>query len=331
MSLVATSRSALEKHLGACEILDVSPDWATAAPIALWRWAEWIFPKERSLLLCHSSEEKNTYVAISDGRLKGAQVGSKKDLNRIVSFLGMKLGPDDPKPLVFSGTSAFAPEGMEAPENFAELQAYAIPLGLALDYLSKDKQKLQFLQGPYQPPQEIKTRKKQLSLYAACCLGLALVMGLSSHLFLNKRETALKGELIAHYPQGRSSVGVQGLLSQWKQSLASQTRPFPYLLSVPKVSDVLAWLSTHPQLLLHTGIEIQKVHYSLVQYPKLQQAGLPTQAKVDLEFTASTPTAARAFHDALLRGEGPVDAKQKVAWTVHQNVYHTSFYLNHEP
>ena len=124
---------------------------------------------------------------------------------------------------------------------------------------------------------------------------------------------------------------MQQLLAQWKQSLASQTRPFPYLLSVPKVSDVLAWLSTHPQLLLHTGIEIQKVHYSLVQYPKLQQASLQTQAKVDLEFTASTPTAARAFHDALLRGEGPVDAKQKVAWTVHQNIYHTSFYLNHEP
>ncbi len=88
VSLVATSRTLLEKHLGACEILDASPDWTTASPIALWRWAEWIFPKERSLLICHSGEEKNTYVAISEGRLKGAQVGSKKRLESDPVFFG---------------------------------------------------------------------------------------------------------------------------------------------------------------------------------------------------------------------------------------------------
>ena len=154
-------------------------------------------------------------------------------------------------------------------------------------------------------------------------------MGVSSHFFLKARESALKEELLTYHPS-TDAGDVQHHLAKWKQSLSSQTRSFPYLLTVPKVSDVLAWLSTHPKLLIHSGIEIQKVHYSLVQYPKLQQPGAPYQAKVDLEFTASTPTAAREFHDALLRGEGPVDAKQKISWTVHQNVYHTSFYLNHE-
>lgn len=331
VSLIATSRASLEKHLEGCSALDVNPDWVTAAPIALWRWAQWIFPKEQSLLLCQSGEQKNTYVAISEGRLKGAQIGSKKDLNRILSFLGTKMGADVPKPIIFSGDSSLPPDDVEVPENFSELQTYAIPIGLALDYLSQDKQKLQFLQGPYQPPQEVKKRKKALSLYAGCCAGLALIMGLSGHFFLKKRESALKETLHAYYAPAKSLSGVEQHLAEWKRSLANQTRPFPYLLSVPKVSDVLAWLSTHPRLQIQTGIEIQKVHYSLVQYPKLQQAGAPYQAKVDLEFTASTPTAAREFHDALLHGDGPIDAKQKIAWTVHQNVYHTSFYLNYEP
>ncbi len=329
ISLVAASRAALEKHLNGCEALDVNPDWVTASPIALWRWVQWIFPKERSLLVCHGGEEKNTYVAISEGRLKGAQIGSKKDLQRIVSFLKMKIGAEEPKPLIFSGDSALLPEGIEVPENFSELQAYAIPLGLALDYLAEGKEKLQFLQGPYLPPQAIKKRKTQLFLYASCCFALALVMGVSSHFFLKSRESALKEELLT-YHSSTDAGDVHHHLANWKQSLSSQTRSFPYLLTVPKVSDVLAWLSTHPKLLIHSGIEIQKVHYSLVQYPKLQQPGAPYQVKVDLEFTASTPTAAREFHDALLRGEGPVDAKQKISWTVHQNVYHTSFYLNHE-
>ncbi len=326
--LIATSRAQLEKHLTACEAVEIDPDWVTATPIALWRWAQFVFPEERSLLVCHSGTEKNTYAAISDGRLKGTQTGSKKDLNRILSFLGMKMGAEGPKPLIFSGDSALLPDGLAVPENFSELQAYAIPLGLALDYLSSDKQKLQFRQGPYLPPQEVKKRKTQVSLYASCCLLLAAVMGLSSHWFLSKRESALKEELASYHSSTARDVHTH--MAEWKRSLASQARPFPYLLSVPKVSDVLAWLSTHPQLLLKKGIEIQKIHYSLVQYPKLQQPNAPYQGKVELEFTASTPTSAREFHDALLKGEGPVDAKQKISWSVHQNVYHTSFFLNHE-
>jgi len=51
------------------------------------------------------------------------------------------------------------------------------------------------------------------------------------------------------------------------------------------------------------------------------------QAKVELEFKASTPTLAREFHESLLKDDSFVNTSQEVTWNASKNLYNASFYL----
>ena len=122
-------------------------------------------------------------------------------------------------------------------------------------------------------------------------------------------------------------------MQKTERSLLKEKKIFPFSPSCPKVSEVLAWLSTHPAFstaegAAKEGIEIKKVHYQLVSFPHLEDHSAPYQAQVELEFTAMTPRLAREFHEALLKGDQMVNAKKEIKWNAQGNFYTVQFQLN---
>ncbi|MBS0653689.1 MAG: hypothetical protein JSR39_09250, partial [Verrucomicrobia bacterium] len=202
---------------------------------------------------------------------------------------------------------------------------YAIPIGTALDALAHDKHTVQFLQGKWIPKRQTEKRKKKAVRFAALCAASALLMGVGGHMLLKKKENALSQQLINCLPPTMAKNPPQSIeeweetLWQWESSLNAQKLPFPFLPTVPTVSDVLAWLSSHPALSSpeggkKEGVDIKSFRYQLYKHPKLGEAGGVYAAKVDLELTSATPRLAREFHDALLKGDRIVNAKKEIKW-----------------
>lgn len=253
----------------------------------------------------------------------------RREWERLLAFLDKK---GIAKKFAFIGNIPFSLRRfLEQGEHLekGDHPSYAVPIGYALDALFQDEYSVQLRQQAFASPRHFEKRMKSLGLCLAALCILFVTAWSTSQYIVSTKENALI-ENIESYRGTEFSVktreGLLHALRQWSKALGSQKVPFSYQLTVPKVSDLLSWISTHPQL-KQEPIKIRKVHYSLVKYPLLNKSNVPYQAKVDLEFTSTSPTLAREFHDLLLKGEGLVNAKQEILWNMRENTYYTSFYL----
>lgn len=265
----------------------------------------------------------------------------QKELERVIAFLKKRCGTTSEflltgnlyapfKCLDFleptlRGNDFSLPIATQPKFDRPTLQAYAIPIGLGIDILHRDTHTLQFRRASNLHPALVKKRMKRALIYAATCLSLAAVMAISGHFLIQHRERHVaKG--VEHHSKHRP---LPQQVEEWEKALETQRLSFAYLPTVPKVSDVLAWLSTHPILVGNSEgtIDIKRIRYQLIKYPKLGVSSEPYQAQVELEFSASSPRIAREFHEALLKGDRIVNAKQQITWTTRENSFFTSFYL----
>ncbi|MES2345820.1 MAG: hypothetical protein V4494_07785 [Chlamydiota bacterium] len=369
VTILATRKKVLLEHLEKMNEYHIDPDWVSAIPAALWRYAKSYFPQETTSLL-HLGMEKSSYLSFSNDQLLFSQIAHfglkhfidalqedapEKDFNTI-NF--STLDPEELPHLVevlkkfkkeqerifaffeikgLSKEFSFLGDIPLSLRQFLESDqkkekgdhpSYAIPIGLALDAIYQDKYSVQLRQNIYIAPGLLKKRIKNLILSLLSVVLLSFVTWGSTHFFLKKKENILI-ERVEKY-QGKklekNREVLLGSLRQWSKNLKSKKVPFPYQLTVPKVSDFLAWISAHPQL-KQPGIEIKRINYSLIKYPLLGKSNIPYQAKIELEFSSSSPTLAREFHDSLLNGNGLMDPNHGISWDVSENKYLTSFIL----
>lgn len=347
VSLFALTKAHLKDHLESLRHLAFDPDIVSSTPSALSRFAAHYFPDHPSLIVYHLGLEKSSYIAISEGNIILSQTqnfGSlsealgnfEKDLDRLCAYIKKKC-PSITEILMTGEASAGLPVTalltkvfsahfslLPFPSDDERLKKYAIPLGLCLDAFKQDKQSVQFRVGPFVSEKKVQRRAKWTKSYLAACLCLLLVTSLGGQFYLKKRENHIASLLHSVYPQAKNLSIDEGVL-EFESSLSKNKSSFPFALTVPKVSDVLAWAGQHPKL---RGIEMTHLHYVLVKYPKLESPSSPYQAHVELSFKTSSSRLAREFHDALLKGDDIVNAKQEIQWNTDQNNYRTSFYLN---
>lgn len=275
----------------------------------------------------------------------------EKEVDRLVCYLHSKHFPPENTEWIFLGDlypaippalfwkEAKKKEISDLPLTPSIVQEYAIPIGTALDALASDSHSVQFLRGKWTPARHREKAKKRASTFLTLCLAATVLLGLGGNALLNKRAKTFSEQLLSYLPSNLAKGSPQSLpewkqlLSRWERSLNQQQLPFPFFPTVPSVSDVLAWLSTHPVLSVSgegekEGIEVKNIHYQLYKYPKLGEKRGGYAAKVDVELTTSTPRLAREFHDALLKGDRLVNAKKEIKWNAQQNTYWASFELN---
>lgn len=344
VTVIASSKTRLAAHIDILKEIDIKPDVVSCHPVALARFARWKFPEEYRIL-CFDVRDQNVSCVVLEGdELIISQTVNMADIEKLSIFLKQKGAIDDETPWMLSDKALSDSVGRIFPGRQLAVDqpdhaAYAIPIGLALDAMLADGSNVNFRQKEFTPAHTFHARKKKILQYAAFCGAAALLMWVGGSLAIKKKETLLKETLQEHLSSSPlkdslfSASQIETKLREWESSLKGQKSSFPLLPNVPKLSDVLAWLSMHPTLANEEGgqkegIEIKSLHYTLLKYPKIGDTSSPYLGQVEIEFRSEAPRSARDFHEALLKGDQIVNAKKEVKWRAQNQTYYTSFELN---
>ncbi len=258
----------------------------------------------------------------------------KQEIARVKTFLERKgfaalptlLCGEIPAPIAAILETQFETCLTSDAKEFVPLQPYAISLGLALDAHYQDKYSVQFRQDKKASKRWRYRFKKMLTTYVSLSIIFTLLFGTMKSFGLSAKRRSLEKKLSSVLNKEVSlNEGISALETAAKKNRSSNPLPL-----APKVSDVLQWVGTHPLLKKGKGgtpLEITRVQYKLERYPKLGEKKVPYLAKVELEIFSTSPTAARDFHNALLKGDHLVDEKKEIVWKTSHNAYFTKFYL----
>lgn len=245
------------------------------------------------------------------------------------------------------------------PLTAIQLQKYAVSIGAALSALPNSKEQINFLQQEFVYASPWKRLKKAMMVYGILCLCLAVSLFFFGEAYLKYEEDDLRKEYVnlltsmnktyagfeteyaGKFPSG-SEEGVKPLklLSQediprrlplLEKELKDNPDTFPLMPNTPRVTDVLAWISNHPNMISKEGenqmVQIESFSYTMVKRPEPKKKLEKYQVKVELEFTTPTPKYAREFHDALIAPNEIVDPKGEVKWSSNRGKYRASFFL----
>lgn len=252
--------------------------------------------------------------------------------------------------------------GEQSPQ---QLQEYAVPIGLALSFLNK-KNPINFRKDNFSYPDPWKRLKTPLIAYYSLCCFVAFALYFFGSTWsgfqqdkikegyvellstMDKPYKAFEKELLSKQTHGEisddeilplSALNQEELLIRLEtlqKEIQNTPDIFPLNPNVPKVSDVLAWLSTHPNVVIgKTGshdpkavLKIENLTYTMIKRPEQSKKQDKYQVRVELEFTSETPKLAREFHDALIAPNDMVAPKEEIKWnTAPNNRYRTSFIL----
>lgn len=352
VTVIATSEQSLSSHLKALKDIDIAPDAVSCEAAALMRFSKWQFPAAGRRICFDAKDQKIACVVCEGEEILLSQSLSlcetaeiSIELEKLAIFLKQKGATDDATPWILTGDLHCAeqiktvfPGPMLELEDSA-LAEFAVAIGLALDDLNGDEFSVQFCKSKFTPEHTFRSRQKKAVSYAVFCLAAAVLMALGGSLIQSKKHRllveSLKDYLSPSLATGSfsSTEEIEQKLYEWESSLKGQKSSFPFLPTVPKVSDVLAWASSHCSFTNEEGgqkegIEIQSLHYSLTKYPRIDEPSAPYTAHVELEFNSQTPRAARDFHEALLKGDQIVNAKKEVKWQTQNQTYNAAFELS---
>lgn len=347
VTLFALNKSVLAEHLHFFQSNKMDPSVVSTTCNALQRFAESHVPKHPSLIIYHLGIEKSSAIVISDGKILLSQTQNfgtsthsldlfEKDLERFSTYIKKKSPHVTDLLIVGEGSDLhtsllikiFSAHFSLINFSDSKLKKYAIPIGLCLDAMKQDSRSVQFRVGDYLPIKKSQQRSKWIKSYLAGSLLLLILTTLGGNFFLNKKEKALFSLLNLHYANEKHLTIEQAVLDYASIS-SSNKAPFPFALTVPKVSDILVWASNHPKLKESNGeIKINHLHYQLIKYPKLESPSLPYAAQVEMKFTSRSPRLAREFYDALLKGDAIVNGKQQIIWKADNDNYHVTFHVN---
>lgn len=246
-----------------------------------------------------------------------------------------------------------------------ELASFAVPIGLALSVLPKQTSRVNFRQLEFVYPDPWKHLKKPLITYLFLGALASFAFYFFSNAYLNHFEDEIKQEYVAllssmnkpyqafeneyfakfplesneyHEIPSITTLSQEDINNRLKflyTELQASPDTFPLFPNVPRVSDVLAWLSNHPNIVeknvdsdkINLLIQLENFSYSMLKRPEQTKKQEKYQVKVEFEFTTATPKLAREFHDALIAPNEIVDPKGEIKWSANRGRYKTSFFL----
>jgi len=252
------------------------------------------------------------------------------DLRREIGKIFYSFAREEKKPVIITGrTDAFIHLKeflVEESENSMTLEerAFAVPIGLALE--QNDPNSLQLRRAEFFPQRNW----GRMGIYASALLAVSFALSIFLFVFALWSSHCKKKEMIDSFQlAGKGSV--EQRIDNWIASIETHNKEYPYILQVPKVAEVLSWLSTHPLLERlrkeDDPIDLREVRYELVKFPKIESLQEPYLAKVEIEFRFKNAMNARKFHEALREGDSHVDAKREITWESLSDGYRTSFFL----
>jgi type IV pilus assembly protein PilM len=253
-------------------------------------------------------------------------------------------------------------EGVEtAGTSKKELLNFALPIGAGLSALPNCKDQVNFRQQEFVYPEPWKRLRQPILHYFLLCLGVAASLYIFGNAYaayqegklrqeylhllsmMNKSYKSIETEFVTKSTIATESENVADLsledlttrLNYLDRDIQSTPQTFPLRANVPLVSDVLAWISSHPNFISQPlnepgsgkSLQIVSFNYTMVKRPEPTKKQEKYQVKVEMEFSSPTPKMAREFHDALIAPNDMVDPKAEIKWNSNKDLYRTSFYL----
>ena len=245
------------------------------------------------------------------------------------------------------------------------LLSYAVPIGLALGSLPGHSPGIDFRQQEWTYPHPWRRLKIPVALYFVAIFLITFSFYFFSQQYLHDQENQLKQDYIdllaginkshqnfevalatknarLHEPFNGTTPSIEQLhqedlmlrLAFLQKELQSAPDSFPLFADIPRVSDVLAWLSQHPAVFAideegnrQAKLQIENFAYTMLKRPQQGKKQEKYQVKIELEFSSPTPKWAREFHDALITPNDWIDSKGEVKWSSNRGKYKTSFFL----
>lgn len=240
---------------------------------------------------------------------------------------------------------------------------YAIPIGLSILALKKPEQNFRQQEFSYSDPWH--RLKQPLAVYFILSLLLTAAVYFFGLSYLQDQENQLKQDYVdlltsinkpyeqfetaflTKNPIAREKTqgeilnaiafdrqDLQERLEFLQRDLQATPETFPLFANIPLVSDVLAWLSQHPNVIhkkedgsTEPRLQLENFSYLMLKRPVQGKKQEKYQVRVEIEFTSPNPTWAREFHDALIAPNDFVDPKGEVKWSSNRGKYRTSFFL----
>lgn len=253
-------------------------------------------------------------------------------------------------------------EGVNVSEEV--LLQNAVPFGLALSGLPYSTPAINFRKGELTYPKPFKRLIKPLVIYFSGALLLSAAIVLCGNAYFGFQEDKLKesyGDLLGFlgkkyevfeaeyetkhprsYHEGETlqieklnSDDLYDRLEYLENEINNAPEPIALLPNTPRVSDFLAWLCTHPNVIFCDAdrgnkrplVKIESFSYTMVKRPEEKKRGSPYQVQVEIEFSSPTPKLARELHDVLIEPNEFVDTRGEVKWSSNRGRYRTSFFL----
>lgn len=275
----------------------------------------------------------------------------QKELDRVFSFLAQKL-KELPQHIILTGhfstfpklkelIATHLPEPMQllSTQNLQEsydsttLEAYAVPIGLALDGIIGDERSVNFCQKTLlSSPAKKRTINSFFSYAITACL-LLITSQLLGYLHLSKKENYLKEQFLVAIEDKntpiRSIEELETKLLSAESRLLRNKLPYSLDPSTPSVSEFLAWISSLPSL-SSPSLEISKIHYDLVGYPTATSPKELYLAKVSLQIDTTQPVDIPSLKQALLQQDSLIDGKKEFTWETKDSTHLLSFFLKNK-
>ncbi|MCE5294327.1 MAG: hypothetical protein LLF94_06905 [Chlamydiales bacterium] len=247
-------------------------------------------------------------------------------------------------------TSALEREVAADPEHFSQknyswqdLLVYAAPIGLALSIpLEQRGQSINLRKDEFAYKDKWRRWKKELTVYFCLMMLLSAAGYMYGKSVLKNQQTTIIEQYATLLQTMEKPINQDEILGMTTSEIQDQVYTLEDELKiskeemalhpdVPRVSDLLAWLSSHPNIVIGgddpKAINLESMQYNMVKRPEKGKIKEHYQVRVELEFSSPSPTMARELHDALLAPNAFIDPKTELKWSVHRGHFKATFFL----
>lgn len=347
LAVFSSKKESVSNHIEAFQRHGLNPEKVTHKAQALASFAMLLPQSNSPLLLVHEGEKEITFVLAEKGRVLAArsiEQLSESEVKRTLLSLNAQTKEKAYSHLFFIGKNPQLHELLKAASGYEVLSPICLSLSkeesieyaLAIGCAIADPE-VNFRQKELVYPRPFKHLKKPLAAFVALSLLLSgAVYSLTSLALSQKKEGVeesyrafVKAEKCTNADSPSTPDEFISSLARIEKEIKSRPDTFALYPQTPKVKEFLSWLTSLPELRGKEGplIEIETLHYQMVNRPSFNQSNAHYKVRVELELTAKTSQAARLFHETLKSPNLVVDTTQEVQWVSSKGKHKAVFFL----
>lgn len=352
LNVFAIRKDRLSQHLEQLKTYRLEPEIVTTRAHALAALSTFFPQSQGASLLVHEAEEEISLVLADKGCLLAARsIDNKKDLfieiqKTILNFSATHkskmgeviyfFGKDEEIKNSLqkaSGKSVLTPSSPFPAINQEEFIHYSLSIGSALA-----GSQVNFRQKEFTYPHPFKRVKKPLISFFILSFLMASTLYLFGETALSQKQQELerayfkllKSEKVENFKKDlpQTAQEYSFALRTLEKEIRARPDTFPLLPQVPKVKEVVSWLTSLARQQGKEGaITLESLHYQMVKHPDFGHKQEKYKVRIDLELSAKDPNAARAFQEALKESSSLADTHEEIQWLPVKGKYKVVFFL----